>query len=97
MERDSLRWRHFFRTVNARDFSRMVMAELALIGLSTRVAIQSFRRPPIGPVTAVVIVALAVIRLMALAVAVIVLGAAVLVTVLVRGAAKTVRARVQRS
>lgn len=62
----------------------MVLAELGLIGLSIKVALQSVLRLPLGPPTFVVIIVLTIVRLLALVLVILVLGSAVLATMLIR-------------
>ena len=84
METSTLGWRRFLKSVNLKDFSGMVLAELGLIGLSIKVALQSFLRLPLGPPTFVVIIVLTIVRLLALVLVILVLGSAVLATMLIR-------------
>ena len=86
MERSTLNWRQFLGAVNLRDFSGMVLAELALIGMSVRVALRSFLHLPVGPLSFLALLLLAVLRLVVLVLAVVVLGTAVLLTITVRRA-----------
>jgi hypothetical protein len=91
VERDTLGWRQFLGAVNLRDFSGMVLSELGMIGLSVRVAAQSFSGLPLGPAIFVGMVLLALLRFLLLAIVVGVFGAAIVAITLVRNAARLVR------
>ena len=91
MERDALGWRQFLGTVNLRDFSRMVWAELEMIGLSLRIASGNSERLPIGLLIFGATILLAVARLVLLTLFVIVFGGGILAIALLRGAARATR------
>ena len=93
MESRTLNWRQFLGAINLRDFSGMVLAELALIGMSARAALRSFLILPRGPFVSVAILLLAVLRLVLLALVVVILGTALSVTTAIRTGARIVRSR----
>lgn len=74
--------RQLLAEVNLRDFSRMVLGELALVSSSVRLAVEE--RQLLLPLVLLV----ALLRLLLLALVVVVLGGAILVITLVRGVAR---------
>ena len=78
-ERDGiLGIRQVLAEVNLRDFSKMVRGELALVGSSVRLAVES--RKLLLPF----VLAMAVLRLMLLALVIMVLGGAIALITLIR-------------
>ena len=93
MERGTLGWRQFLGAVNLKDFSGMVGAELGMIAVSLRLALQSLLRPPFGPLIALAGMLMALLRLMLLVLVVVVFGTAILAITIVRGVANLARGR----
>jgi hypothetical protein len=75
--------RQLLAEVNLRDFSRMVLGELALVSSSVRQAFEQKRRFLLP-----LVLLAAFVRLVLLVLVVVVLGGAILVVTVVRGAAR---------
>ena len=93
MERGTLGWRQFLGAVNLKDFSGMVAAELGMIVVSLRLALQSLLRLPFGPFIALAGMLLALLRLMLLVLVVVVFGTAILAITVVRSVSSLVKGR----
>ena len=94
MEPNTFGWRQLLGAINLRDFSGMVAAELGMIGLSVRFSIQSFVRPPFGPLISLGGMLLVAVRLALLVLVVVVFGTAILTIMAVRGTVGIGRSRI---
>ena len=95
MEPNTFGLRQWLGAVNLRDFSGMVSAELGMIGLSVRLSLQSFLRPPFGPLISLAGMLLVAVRLALLVLVVVVLGTAILTIMVVRGTVGIGRSRIE--
>ena len=88
MKKRPFGWRQLLGAVNLKDFVDMVRGELEMIGSSARLALEAFRRLPLGPLAFLGGMLLVLLRLLLLLLVVVLFGTGILVITAVRGAAR---------